>query len=150
MEASFPLSQNGVWQNSISSQILGYCVCILASDSANIVYNSLSKMGLWWICKKCSHQPIWAHFNQTSFDSESFGYFKICRDLEEVAIIKSVPNWISYSHKLSWICPHFLSIWRGAHLSYSLQPPARSTCQRCSSNWRSWAPHSSLLPPVPA
>jgi hypothetical protein len=31
-------------------------------------------------------------FSQTSFDSESFEYFKIRGDLEEVEIIKSIPN----------------------------------------------------------
>jgi hypothetical protein len=30
---------------------------------------------------------------------ESFEYFKINEDLKEVAIIKSVPNWIPHSHK---------------------------------------------------
>jgi hypothetical protein len=34
-------------------------------------------------------------------NSESFDYFKILGDFEEVAIIKSVPNCISYSHDCS-------------------------------------------------
>jgi hypothetical protein len=39
-------------------------------------------------------------------------------------------------------------ICRGLHLSYSLQPLARSTCRRCSSTWRPGAPRGSLLPHV--
>jgi hypothetical protein len=38
---------------------------------------------------------------QINFDSESFEYFKICGDLGEVSMMKSVPNWIYYSHKFS-------------------------------------------------
>jgi hypothetical protein len=30
--------------------------------------------------------------------------------LEEVAILKSVPNWISYLHQFSQIFPHLVSI----------------------------------------
>jgi hypothetical protein len=40
---------------------------------------------------------------QTNFDSESFEYFKIGGDLREVSMMKSVPNWIYYSHKFSRI-----------------------------------------------
>jgi hypothetical protein len=46
---------------------------------------------------------------QTRFDLESLEYFKICGDLEEVAIMKSVPNWISYIHKFYRIFIPFLS-----------------------------------------
>jgi hypothetical protein len=47
---------------------------------------------LWSIWKKSYNQPISAQISQTSFDSESFDYFTIRGDLEEVAIMKSVPN----------------------------------------------------------
>jgi hypothetical protein len=40
---------------------------------------------------------------QTNFDSESFEYFKIGGDLREVSMMKSVPNWIYYSHEFSRI-----------------------------------------------
>jgi hypothetical protein len=43
------------------------------------------------------------------FDLESLEYFKICGDLEEVAITKSVPNWISYLQKFYSIFISFLS-----------------------------------------
>jgi hypothetical protein len=72
--------------------------------------NSLSKMELSWICNRCCNQLIWAHFSQTSFDSESFEYFKIHGDLEEDVIRKSVPNWISYLHEFFRSFPHMLSI----------------------------------------
>jgi beta-xylosidase len=45
-----------------------------------------------------------------SLDSESFEYFKIRGDLEEVAIMKSVQNWISYSHEFFQIFPYILVI----------------------------------------
>jgi hypothetical protein len=41
---------------------------------------------------------------------ESFDQFKIRGDLEEVANMKSVPNWISYLHANSWIFTPFLAI----------------------------------------
>jgi hypothetical protein len=47
--------------------------------------------------------------SQTSFDSESFGSFKIRKYLEEVSIMKSVPNLISYLHKFYRIFIPFLS-----------------------------------------
>jgi hypothetical protein len=40
-------------------------------------------------------------------------YFKIHGDLEEVAIMKSVPKWIFNLHKFSQIFYHFLSIFLG-------------------------------------
>jgi hypothetical protein len=40
-------------------------------------------------------------------------YFKIHGDLEEVAIMKSVPKWIFNLHKFSHIFYHFLSIFLG-------------------------------------
>jgi hypothetical protein len=72
--------------------------------------NYLSKMELSWICNRCCNQLIWAHFSQTSFDSESFEYFKIRGDLEEDVIRKSVPNWISYLHEFFRSFPYLLSI----------------------------------------
>jgi hypothetical protein len=49
-------------------------------------------------------------FGQTNFDSESLKYFKIREDLEEMSILKSVPNQIYYLHEFSWIFSHFLAI----------------------------------------
>jgi hypothetical protein len=43
-------------------------------------------------------------------DLKSFEYFKICGDLEEVAIIKSVSNRIYYLHEFFRIFYHFISI----------------------------------------
>jgi hypothetical protein len=45
-----------------------------------------------------------------SLDSESVEYFKIHEDLEEVAIMKSVQNWISYSHEFFQFFPYILLI----------------------------------------
>jgi hypothetical protein len=38
---------------------------------------------------------------QTNFDTESLKQFKICEDLVEVSIMRSVPNWIFYLHEFS-------------------------------------------------
>jgi hypothetical protein len=65
---------------------------------------------LWSICNKGCNHPICAQIGQNSFDLESFEYFKIRGYLEEVAIIKSVPNWISYSHEFFQILSYFLAI----------------------------------------
>jgi hypothetical protein len=48
--------------------------------------------------------------SQTTLDWKSFDLFKICEDLEEVSIIKSVPNYIYYLHEFSKIFIHFLSM----------------------------------------
>jgi hypothetical protein len=71
---------------------------------------------------------------------ESPVYFKICGDLEEVAITKSVPNWILYLHKFfldfyslpsyfSHAKNHFQVLFSnpenpscGAHLSVAVSP----------------------------
>jgi hypothetical protein len=101
--------------------------------------HSFSKVELWSIWNKSCNRPIWAQINQTNFDSESFEYFKIRGDLEKVAIIKSVPNSISYIHKISrffLVAYLFFSarklisglfiikkpLCSGAHLSVSLSP----------------------------
>jgi hypothetical protein len=41
---------------------------------------------------------------------ESFEYFKIRGDLEQVTIRKSVLNLISHLHKFFWIFPQLVSI----------------------------------------
>jgi hypothetical protein len=56
---------------------------------------------------------------QTNFDSESFEYFKIGGDLREVSMMKSVPNWIYYSHEFSRIFfPNCLSIFLGRNMEF--------------------------------
>jgi hypothetical protein len=71
---------------------------------------SLYKVELWSIWEKSFNQPIGAQISQTSFDSESFEYFKIHGDLEDFAIMKSVPNCISYLHDFFRIFIPFLAI----------------------------------------
>jgi hypothetical protein len=54
------------------------------------------------------------------FDIESFEYFKLRRDLEEVAIMKSVPNFIIYLHKYSQNFSPFLSIFLMLEISFGV------------------------------
>jgi hypothetical protein len=58
----------------------------------------------------CSNKLIWAEISQTSFDSKSCDYFKIYEELEEVSMIKSVPNLISYPQEFSQVFPHLVTI----------------------------------------
>jgi hypothetical protein len=55
------------------------------------------------ICNVCNNKLIRAQISQTNFDSESFDYFKICEELKEVSMMKSVPNLISYLQQFSQI-----------------------------------------------
>jgi hypothetical protein len=55
---------------------------------------------------------------QINFDSEFFEYFKICTDLGEMSMMKIVPNWIYYSHEISWIFPNCLSIFLGRNTEF--------------------------------
>jgi hypothetical protein len=73
---------------------------------------------------------------QINFDSESFKYFKICGDLGEVSMIKSVPNWIYYSHEFSRIFPNCLSIFLGQNTEPTDQLPC---CRTPRSDWLAWA-----------
>jgi hypothetical protein len=50
---------------------------------------------------------VWSN----QFDLESLEYFKIREDLEEVSIMKSVPNLVSYLHNLFWNFSQFLAIY---------------------------------------
>jgi hypothetical protein len=87
------------------------CTC-QPDDSANLVDHHgalLVQCGALVDLKK-ELQSAYMSTNQTNFDSESFGYFKIRGDLAEVSIMKTVPNWISYIQAFFQIFPHFLSI----------------------------------------
>jgi hypothetical protein len=64
----------------------------------------------WSICNGCSNKVIWAQICQTSYDSESFDYFKICEDLEEMSMMKSVPDLISHLQEFCQMFPHYVSI----------------------------------------
>jgi hypothetical protein len=48
--------------------------------------------------------------NPVKLTLDSFDSFKIYEDLENVSIIKHVPNYIYYLHELSKIFIHFLSM----------------------------------------
>jgi hypothetical protein len=88
-----------VCQQNVSSNLVDHHGELLVQNG------TLVRFAVWLVIRLSEHKS-----GQASFDSESFEYFKILRDLEEDVISKSVPNWIYYLHKFFWSFPHLLSI----------------------------------------
>jgi hypothetical protein len=58
----------------------------------------LSKVELWWFATRVSNS-LSGHSSVKSVFLESFEYFTIRGDLEEISNMKSVSNSISYYHE---------------------------------------------------